>query len=155
MAVTANIQRIAALLALATLASFPTSAQSPAALASKYLKPAEITKLDWLLLRAEVESFAPPIRWDTHGLIDSVILYPAHPARGLVGMTFVVNKDSYVGLPDDVVRKTFVDVVNGACSVLRVTIPEVDKGANVYANFVVFGGDIIAEYKKGIVSLKR
>jgi hypothetical protein len=149
------ITRIVSLSVLAALASCPISGQTPATLANKYLKPASITKLDWLLLRAQVESFTLPLRWDNHGLINSVSLFPAHPARGLVGMTFTVNKETYIGLSDDITRKTFADVVLEVCSILKNTIPEVDKGANVYANFVVIGGGIIAEYKNGSVSLTK
>jgi hypothetical protein len=156
MDVVRNALRILAFSVFAALACSPVAAQSPAALNDKYLKAAGITKLDGLLLRAEVENFAGPIRWDDHHLINSVVLYHAHPELGLVGMTFLVNKESYIALRDDVAKNVFADVVVGACNILKSTIPEIEKGANEYANFTLIGGDgIVAEYKNGKVSLTK
>ena len=49
------------------LAAFVLFSPSLAALdggLKKYLRPANITTLDWLLLKAEVSSFSGNIRWD-------------------------------------------------------------------------------------------
>ena len=127
------------------------SADPPATL-GKYLKPAQISELDWLLIRAQVSSFASPLRWDERGLIMSIELYVAKD--GLVGMTFVVDRERYVNAPDDVVTKVFSDAVVQASNILMHTIPEVKGGANVYANFVALGGGIVAEYQHGHVSLR-
>lgn len=74
--------------------------------------------------------------------------------NGLVGMTFVVDRERYINVPDDVVKKVFSDAVVQASSILMHTIPEVKGGANVYANFVALGGGIVAEYNHGRVSLR-
>lgn len=134
------------------ISPFALAADSSTAL-SKYLRPATITQLDWLLLRAQVNSFAVPLRWDEKGLIMSIDLYVAGGDR--VGMTFVVNRDRYVALTDDVVTKIFSDAVHQASNILVHTIPEVKNGANVYANFVVLSGGIVAEYQYGTLTLRR
>jgi len=140
--------------ALASLVLYSQAADFPVAL-KKYFQPAGISKLDWLLLQAEVEQFTN-IRWDDYHLINSVVLYSL-PKRGLVGMTFVVNRESYIALSDDTAKKVFADVVIYACEFLKPTIPEVDKGANVSANFLLRGGSgaIVAEYSNGKVSLTK
>lgn len=152
-----NIRKILALsvfAALGYLVLYSRAADFPAAL-KKYFQPAGITQLDWLLLQAEVEDFTN-IRWDDHNLIHSVVLYSI-PKRGLVGMTFVVKKESYIALSDDVARKVFADAVVEACDILKAKIPEIGRGANVYANFVLLsgGGVIIAEFSNGKVSLTK
>ncbi len=129
------------------------AAESPSSL-KRYLGPADITKLDWLLLQAQVSAFTTDIRWDDYGLVQSVSLYAINPP-GLVGMVFLVNKERYIALPDDTAKKVFFDVVFQAANILAHTIPEVKGGANVYANFTVAVGDIVAEYKHGQVSLRR
>jgi hypothetical protein len=152
-----NARRILALsvfAALGFLVLYSRAADFPPAL-KKYFQPAGITKLDWLLLHTEVEVFTS-VRWDDHHLIDSVVLYSISK-RGLVGMTFVVKKESYIALSDDVARKVFADVVVEACDILKAKIPEIEKGANVYANFVLLSGSgvIIAEFSNGKVSLTK
>jgi len=140
---------------LAVLASlFPslTGAAPPGGL-RKYLQPANITTLDWLLLKAEVSSFARDIRWDEYALVDSVSLYAINQ-RGLVGMTFLVNKDRFIAVPDAIAKKVFADVVLQACKILKHSIPEVEGAINVYANFVVVRGDVVATFKQGQVSLE-
>jgi len=95
-------------------------------------------------------------RWDDYGLIQSMTVYHAHPSRGLVGITFVVNNERYVRLSDEVARKAFAQAVTAACGLLSITIPEVDGGANTYANFIgVGGGGAIAEYSGGKVVLEK
>ncbi|KPK54333.1 MAG: hypothetical protein AMS22_06060 [Thiotrichales bacterium SG8_50] len=129
-----------------------SAADSSTAL-SKYLRPAAITQLDWLLLRAQVNSFAAPLRWDEKGLIMSIDLYVA--GGGRVGITFVVNRERYVALTDDVVTKIFSNAVHQASNILVHTIPEVKDGANVYANFVLLSGGIVAEYQYGTLTLRK
>jgi hypothetical protein len=151
-----NIPKILALsvfAALSFLVLHSRAADFPAAL-KKYFQPVSVTKLDWLLLQAEVEDFTGVSRWDEHHLVDSVVLYSI-PRRGLVGMTFAVKKESYIDLSDDTARKVFADVVVEACDVLKAKIPEIEQGANVYANFVLLSGRgvIVAEYSNGKVSL--
>src|ERR1035441_217906 len=101
-----------------TILTAMAQSSSDSTLTAKYLQPAAITKLDWLLMKAAVESFTRVRRWDEYHAIDSVVFYPAHPTRGLVGMTFAVNNESYVALSDDVARKVFADAGIGACSIL-------------------------------------
>jgi hypothetical protein len=71
-------------------------------------------------------------------------------------MTFALNSENYTALSDDVTKKVIAGAVIGACSVLKATIPEVEKGAHVCANFVeINGGTIVAEYMNGNVTLSR
>ena len=128
-------------------------AEAPSSL-EKYVKPAEITQLDWLLLRQQTLSFPGDLRWDEYGLIQSITLYALNGPR-LIGMTFLVNKQRYIAVPDHVARKVFADAVVQASGILKHSIPEIDHNTNVYANFVIIGGDIIGEYKKGQVSVKK
>jgi hypothetical protein len=123
------------------------SAQSPGL--RKYLQPAGITKLDWLLLKVQVESFTTPTDWDDYDLIKSVSLY-ATP-KGQAGMVFVVKKKSYIALPDELLKRVLADVVSVTCKVITVTIPEVKNCANVYASFVADG--VIASGYDGKVTL--
>ena len=151
-----NVQKIVALSIFAALFPAPVpAAESPSAL-KKYLLPSGITKLDWLLLKTQVESFTQPVRWDDHHLINSVSLYSI-PKRAFVGMTFLVNKETYNALSDDIASKVFADVVASACNILKSTIPEVDKDANVYANFVTIGSGqrVVAEFDKGKAVLAK
>ena len=142
-----------AIVAIVMLTAFPmAAAESPSSL-KRYLGPADITELDWLLLQAQL-SFTQDIRWDEYGLVDSVSLYAINQ-RGLVGMVFIVNKERYIALPDDTAKKVFADVVFQTAGILANTIPEVEGGADVYARFVVIRGDIIAEYEHGQISLRR
>ena len=98
-----------AIVAIVMLTAFPmAAAESPSSL-KRYLGPADITELDWLLLQAQL-SFTQDIRWDEYGLVDSVSLYAINQ-RGLVGMVFIVNKERYIALPDDTAKKVFADVV--------------------------------------------
>ncbi|MGD0623369.1 MAG: hypothetical protein ABSB32_01475 [Thermodesulfobacteriota bacterium] len=148
------MRKILALVVIVMVTSFPmAAAESPLPL-KKYLEPADITKLDWLLLKAQVSSFSKDIRWDDCGLIDSVSLFAINQ-RGLVGMTFLVRKQRYIALPDDTAKKVFTDAVLQASRILIHTIPEVEGGANVYANFMAIGGDLVAEYRHGQVILRR
>ncbi len=149
------MRKTLAIVAIVMLTAFPMAAAEPPSSLKKYLGPADITKLDWLLLQAQVSSFTKDLRWDDYGLVRSVSLYAINQ-RGLVGMVFVVNKERYIALPDDTAKKVFADVVFQTANILAHTIPEVEGGANVYANFVVIpGGGIVAEYKHGQVSLRR
>jgi hypothetical protein len=70
-------------------------------------------------------------------------------------MTFLVNKVSYTSLPDHTTKKVFLDVVLGASKILAATIPEVECGANVYANFYVISGGLVAEYENGKITLMK
>lgn len=119
----------------------------------KYLQPAGITKLDWLLLKIQVESsLSQSKRWDDYDLVDSVVLYTAK--ERLVGMTFLVNKKSYIASPDDLLKRVFADDIAKACKVLVATIPEVKHCANVFANFVTIDVDgVIASGYDGKVTL--
>ncbi len=68
------MKKTLAIVAIVLLAAIPmVAAESPPSL-KKYLGPAEITKLDWLLLQAQVSSFTNDMRWDDHGLVGSVSL---------------------------------------------------------------------------------
>ena len=121
---------------------------------AEYMRPAQITKLDWLLLTAKVESFSGNIRWDEHQLVKSLSLYAIHD-RSLVGMTFLVDKERFISVSDDTASKVFADVVLQVTRTLAFSIPEVADGSNIYANFVAVGGDVIAEYANRHVVLKR
>ena len=134
--------------------SLPMAAAGSPSSLKRYLGPADITKLDWLLLQAQVSAFTTAIRWDDYGLVQSVSLYAINPP-GLVGMTFLVSKERYIPLSDDTAKKIFADVVFRTANILANTIPEVEGGANVYANFVVVKGSIVADYNHGKVSLRR
>ncbi|MBS1854755.1 MAG: hypothetical protein JST11_05280 [Acidobacteria bacterium] len=148
-----NMWRIARILTVVALASLGAmAADTPGAL-KRYLQPAGITKLDWVLLKAEVESFTGDIRWDKNNVVRSVSLYAAR--GGLVGMTFVIDKERYIAVSDETARKTFADVVIGAANILETSIPEVKDGENVYADFVAVGGGIVGEYANGRVTLKK
>lgn len=150
------MRKTLAIVAIVMLIPFTmAAAESPSSL-QRYLGPADITKLDWLLLQAQVSSFTQDIRWDgdDYGLVKSVSLY-ANNQRGLVGMVFLVNKKPYITVRDDIAKKVFADVVIATARILAHTIPEVEGGANVYANFVVISGDTVAEYQHGQVSLRR
>lgn len=144
-----------AIVAIVILTAFPMAAAEPPSSLKRYLGPADITKLDWLLLQAQVSSFTKDLKWDDYGLVASVSLYAINQ-RGLVGMIFLLNRESYIALPDDTAKKVFADVVIQTASILVHTIPEVEGGADVHAKFVVIqGGDIVAEYKHGQVHLSR
>jgi hypothetical protein len=130
-----------------------TATDAPANL-KKYIRPAEITKLDWLLLKAEVNDFSKDIRWDDHGLIKGVSFFAIN-GRALVGMTFLVNKEQYIALSGDTTKKVFEDVVFLASNILMYSIPEVKDGANVFAGFGIIGGKIVAEFNDGQVTFKR
>lgn len=130
------------------------SAESPDL--RKYLQPAGITKLDWLLLHIEVESsLSQSRRWDDYDLVDSVVLYTAKGR--LVGMTFLVNKKSYIASPDDLLKRVFADDIAKTCKIIVNTIPEVKNCANVYANFVAVGveGVIASGYDGKVAFVPR
>jgi hypothetical protein len=114
---------------------------------SKYLQPANITKLDWVLLQAQVLSLSKDIRWDDYGLIESVSVFAINE-RALVGMSCLVNKQRYIALGNVVVSKIFADVIARAADILKLSIPEVDSTVNVEASFVAVGGEIVAQYAR-------
>jgi hypothetical protein len=73
------------------------------------LVPAKISKLDWILLNIQVSAFSEKISWDNFGLVDSIELYSIE--RGpKIGMTFLVNKNNYLILKNNFLRKTLLDV---------------------------------------------
>ena len=129
------------------------SAESPSSL-TKYVRPAAITELDWRLLQAQVSSFSEHLRWDEYGLVQSVSLFAINE-RGLVGMTFLVNKQRYIELPDHIVRKVFSAVVVQVSEILKNSIPEIEHGTNVYANFMCVGCGIVRTYEYGQLSVKK
>jgi hypothetical protein len=145
--------RVLAVSLVAALIPRMVAAGPPSGLA-EYMRPAQITRLDWLLLTAKVESFSGHIKWDESQLVKSVSLFAIHE-RALVGMTFLVDKERFIDVPNDTASRVFTDVVLQAARVLGVSIPEVRDGSNVYANFVVESGEVIAEYANRRVALKR
>jgi hypothetical protein len=149
------MRKVAVLLVLVAVGSYRIpAADSPTAL-NKYLQPAVITRLDWLLLKAEVESFADT-RWDDHNLIEQVSLYAVNK-QALVGMVFVVNNKRYIDLSEDITRKVFTETAIAACNILKITIPEVENCANVNARFTTsgVGGGVVAEYSKGKMTFTK
>ena len=144
---------VPAVILIAGLIPGMVAADAPGAL-QKYMQPAEITRLDWLLLTAKVESFSGDIRWDDHQLVKSLSLFAIHD-RGLVGMTFLVDKERFIALPSDTASKVFADVVLQAARILALSIPEVRDGSNINASFVAVGGSVVAEYANGRVVLKK
>lgn len=149
-----KLRKSLAIVAIVLLAAIPMAAAETTSSLKKYLGPAEITKLDWLLLQAQVFSFRNDIRWDDYTLVSSVSLYAINQL-GLVGMTFIINKESYISLSDNTAKKIFANAVYSTSGILASSIPEVEGGANVYATFAVMGGGLVAEYEHGQVSLRR
>ena len=116
----------------------------------KYHSPAEITKLDWLLLKIQLYHFTEAnVIWDDLGLISDVNLFAAKEGR-LVGMTFYVNRNAYERLDRSRTKETFLNVLEFVTNAVRFEIPEVVQERDVYANFVL-GQDstLVAEYEKG------
>jgi hypothetical protein len=99
------------------------------------LVPAKISKLDWILLNIQVSAFSEKISWDNFGLVDSIELYSIE--RGpKIGMTFLVNKNNYLILKNNFLRKTLLDVVEGAFRIVKITLPEINLEKDIYANFI-------------------
>ncbi|MBC2713828.1 MAG: hypothetical protein HF978_00795 [Desulfobacteraceae bacterium] len=113
----------------------PSSAFQNESPLKKYMEPANISKLDWLLLNVQISSFTGKIAWDEYGLISSVSLYSAKGGRK-VGMTFVANKEAYIKVEQHVIDKVFLYAINSVTEIIRHTIPEIKK-ENIYANLVV------------------
>lgn len=124
----------------------------------KYLQPFQITKLDWILLRAQTESFSQLGKgaWDDFGLVTSISVYRIYLSAP-IGMTFTIDNGAYLKLQRDILAKVFEYAVNEAYNILHHSIPEANLQSDVYANFVLMGGTgaIVAEFKGGrIVFLK-
>lgn len=118
----------------------------------RYLKPIEITELDWILLRISIESLSRIDKWDEFGLVTSVSLYKTN-LDAAVGMTFTVNNNSYIRSDSDRLKKVFEYVVTSVCQIIKHSVPELDRSKDIYANFILVGGTgkIVGEFKKGTV----
>ena len=116
----------------------------------KYLVPAQVTKLDWILLNIKVDSFSDQTRWDNFGLVQSISIYSIEGAP-FIGITFVVDKDIYLKLDNDIVKKTLTDVVESAFRIIKITLPEIKIEKDIYANFMA--GKVIADFKDGKIRL--
>lgn len=124
----------------------------------KYLQPAQISKLDWILLEEQTKAFSNLRKgsWDDFGLVMSISVYSTQrPAP--IGMTFTLDNKVYIRLPRETLVKVFTDVVNSAYGILRHSLPEARLKSDIYANFVLVGGtgEIIAEFKQGSVIFRN
>ncbi len=116
------------------------------------LEMANITKLDWILLRIQAETFSQAIKWDDFGLISSISVYSTRRSSP-IGMTFTVNKKQYLRMQKGILSKVFSNVVRGAYEIIKYSLPEINLRTDIYANFVLIGGTgIIAEFQDGKIT---
>jgi len=124
----------------------------------KYLQPAQISKLDWILLGEQTKAFSNLRKgsWDDFGLVMSISVYSTQRSAP-IGMTFTLDNKVYIRLQRETLMKVFTDVVNSAYEILRHSLPEARLQSDVYANFVLVGGtgEIIAEFKQGSVIFRN
>lgn len=123
--------------------------EEPSALI-KYLVPAKITKLDWILLKFQVYS-AKKIKWDDYELIDSIDIYTAYEKdKYYIGLNFFIDNSSYIRLENHIVKKTFLNVIEGAASIIKIIIPELKFEKDILAIFAITETHkIIAKYIDG------
>ncbi len=120
----------------------------------KYNKPANISQLDWKLLKIQVTRFSETLKWDDFGLITSIDLSSIkNPAKIL--FVFTVDNSKYFKLTNDVLEKVFKNAVEGAHKIIKISIPEADLEDNIHAIFLTVGSTskTIAEYSKGNINL--
>lgn len=144
-----------ALLFFANVAGFvPQDRQNIGSL-RKYLRPAEITMLDWKLMQVQVASFTTTTGFDESGLVYSVSLFarndfPDEP----IGIVFLVKKQTYLNLENHVVEKTFLDVIDRVGRIIQYTLPELKGRNGIWANFVaVDRDDRLGLFSKGKLEL--
>lgn len=116
----------------------------------KYLVPAQITKLDWVLLNIKVSSFSQQTKWDDFGLIAGIDIYSLNEPR-FIGITFIINNKQYLKLDNSTQVKVFTDVVFTVFRIIKYSLPEANLNSDIYANFVG-NNKIIAEFKDGNIS---
>ena len=120
----------------------------------KYSVPANISLLEWKLLKIQVASFSDTLQWDDFGLITSIELSSTqNPEKILV--LFTVNNSQYIKLNNDTLEKVFTNAIEGAYNIIKITIPEADLGENVSAMFLTVGsaGKTVATYNNGKIKL--
>ena len=117
----------------------------------KYLIPAEITQLDWILLNLKVDTFSNEIKWDDYGLIEDVDPFAAyHKAKNYVGLIVLVDKKQYIRLENHIIEKVFLNVVDPASKFIKILIPELETKRDILANFIAVGrSKEIARYVDG------
>lgn len=117
----------------------------------KYLTPAEITRLDWILLNVKVDSFGGEIAWDDYGIVKEVGPYVAYyKNKHYVGLVVLVDKKQYIKLENHIIEKVFINVVESASEIIKISIPELETKRDVFANFVAVGkSGEIAHYIDG------
>ncbi len=123
----------------------------------KYLQPAELSKLDWILLGAQARSFSDLRKgtWDDFSLVTSISVYSVQGSAP-IGMTFTLDKSVYIRLPQETLAKVFTDVVHSAYGILRHSLPEARIQTDIYANFVLIGtNEIVAEFNQGSVIFRN
>lgn len=135
------------IIVLVTISSQPVHAEL-----NEYLVPAEITKLDWILMQIQVSSFTQKIRWDDFGLVDSVSLFSIGPK---VGMTILVNKNSFIRLEDNIMKKVFRDIVETTHGIIKFSLPEIELDKDIIASLItVENGKIVAKFEDGKIRVK-
>jgi hypothetical protein len=113
----------------------------------KYLKPAQITELDWIIMKVNiVVSDIIPI--DSYGLIQHAS-YQALPRIEKVAISFMVDKDIYFKLGNHTISKVFVDVIEQLFDVLNVLAPEINLKNDVVAYFSFDATKKIASFENG------
>lgn len=149
---------ISAILVISLLLSYSgvSSAESDKSGINRYLKPKEVTELDWILLTVSVESLSQINKWDNFGLITSVSIYRRN-LEAPVGMTFTVDSNSYLGSDNDRLKKVFESVVTAVYRIIKISLPELDLSKDIYANFMLVGGSRkqIGEFKKGEIVFSK
>ena len=124
-------------------------AQEPSAL-EKYLIPAKITELDWILLRLEVEGFSGVVQYDEYNLIQRGFLTSTHvQGKPYIAFLFLVYNDRYIQLEEHMIKKIFLQTLESAAELVKSRIPELKLETDVVAKFMISGKKVIAEYTNG------
>ena len=121
----------------------------------KYLVPAQISKLDWILLKLQINSFTEPSKWDNFNLISHIYIYSLNGSTP-VGLVFTLNKNEYLKMENTNFQKVCYDVILQVLEIIKLDIPEIDLYSDIYANFVTTIGEkprIIAHFEKGKIKL--
>jgi hypothetical protein len=125
----------------------------------KYLEPFQITKLDWIVLNLQINTFSDLRRysWDEFGLITGIKVY--HIERSaVIGATFTLDNETYIRLNREVISKIFKEAVQNAYDLIKLYIPEIRLDSDIYANFVSKRGlnpIIRAEFHKGKLNFSK
>jgi hypothetical protein len=65
-----------------------------------------------------------------------------------------VNKNNYLILKNNFLRKTLLDVVEGAFRIVKITLPEINLEKDIYANFITSENrKVIAKFTDGKIKL--